>query len=125
MAINRMEIGVAGVTFEGRQAALAALHCAQESGQQLAGSIRREPGNAYDPNAVQVLVEGTPVGYVPRTLAATIAPRLDSGEAAQVTGVRIIRGDHDRRTVFGARIDVAFALTDKEAVSCPQQQRLL
>ena len=40
--------------------------------------LRRDPANEHDPNAIQV-VAGEQVGWVPRELAAEIAPQLDAG----------------------------------------------
>jgi hypothetical protein len=41
--------------------------------------LRRDPGNEHDPNAVAVLAGGERIGWVPRELAAEIAPQLDRG----------------------------------------------
>ena len=41
--------------------------------------LRREPGNEHDPDAVAVWAGGAQVGYVPRDLAAELAPELDAG----------------------------------------------
>ena len=41
--------------------------------------LRRDPGNEHDPTAVMVLADGEQVGWVPRELAAEIAPQLDGG----------------------------------------------
>ncbi len=41
------------------------------------GEVRREPNNPFDPNAVQVLIGGEVVGYLPREEAAKYAPVLD------------------------------------------------
>jgi hypothetical protein len=42
--------------------------------------LRREPGNAHDPNAIAVLVDGgAQAGWVPRELAAELARDLDAG----------------------------------------------
>ena len=45
--------------------------------------LRRDPGNEHDPNAIAVDVAGGggQLGWVPRDLAAEIAPRMDGGEA--------------------------------------------
>jgi HIRAN domain len=37
----------------------------------------REPTNAYDPNAVQVWIDGKRVGYIPKADAAKLAPVID------------------------------------------------
>lgn len=43
--------------------------------------LERDPDNQYDDNAVRVLTEGDRdfIGFVPREMAATIAPLLDVG----------------------------------------------
>jgi HIRAN domain-containing protein len=41
--------------------------------------LRRDPDNEHDPNAVMVLAGGEQLGWVPRELAAEIAPQLDRG----------------------------------------------
>lgn len=42
-------------------------------------SIVREPTNKYDPNAVAVMWGRAMLGYVPRGLAAQLAPLIDKG----------------------------------------------
>jgi hypothetical protein len=41
--------------------------------------LRRDPGNEHDPNAVAVHAGGAQVGWVPREVAAELAPELDAG----------------------------------------------
>jgi hypothetical protein len=44
-------------------------------------TLRRDPANDYDPNAIAVdAATGEQLGFVPRELAAQLAPRLDAGE---------------------------------------------
>lgn len=44
--------------------------------------LRRDRDNEYDANAIAVeTTEGDVLGFVPRDLAAEIAPRIDEGEA--------------------------------------------
>lgn len=80
---------VSGVTFEGRQAIIARLH-----GQEPC-RIEPEPDNPYDHNALKVMVatdEGPRhVGYIPRDLAAQIAPHLE-GEPLMITFNRVSGG---------------------------------
>src|SRR5919199_1449206 len=41
--------------------------------------LRRDPGNEHDPNAIAVHAGGSQVGWVPREVAAELAPELDAG----------------------------------------------
>jgi hypothetical protein len=43
-------------------------------------ALVREPDNPHDANAIAVHAGGAHVGFVPRELAAEIAPALDAGE---------------------------------------------
>ena len=79
---------VAGVTFEGRQALIAQLSTNDPC------RVVPEPTNAYDKNALAVHVAHNGavwhIGFVPREIAAEIAPFLE-GEAvmchiAEITG---------------------------------------
>jgi hypothetical protein len=65
--------GVAGSRFQSD--ALAA--DAAAPGRPL--ELRRDPENEHDPNAIAVLAGGEQVGWVPRELAAEIAPHIDRG----------------------------------------------
>jgi HIRAN domain len=80
---------VAGVTFDNRQATIARLRGDEPV------RVVPEPTNKFDPNALAVLVAVAPgdvrhVGYVPRELAARIAPFLEGeavmAEIRQITG---------------------------------------
>jgi len=114
---GRFEVAVVGVTFEGRQGILAELYSMQEGGAELTGRLKREKENRYDSNAIAIEVETMQVGYIPKALAAKLAAHIDAGESIGVAGVRIIRGEKDGRTVYGARIDVEMqAENEKEAV---------
>jgi hypothetical protein len=65
--------GVAGARFQ----ATALERDAAAPGRPL--ELRRDPHNEHDPNAVAVLAGGEQIGWVPRELAAEIAPQLDRG----------------------------------------------
>jgi len=41
--------------------------------------LRRDPDNEHDPNAIAVHAGGEQVGWVPREVAAELAPELDNG----------------------------------------------
>lgn len=44
-------------------------------------TLRRNPDNPHDPNAIEVHVDGVMVGHIPAHLAARLAPDLDTGFA--------------------------------------------
>lgn len=77
--MKRLVFKVVGVTYENRQETLAAMH-----GTEVV-RLEPEPENKYDPNAIAVKVAFPPeagmgichVGYVPRDLAAQIAPAIE------------------------------------------------
>jgi HIRAN domain len=69
---------VAGVAGAGRHHADALASDAAAPGREL--RLRRDPENPHDPRAIAVDTgEGAQVGWVPRELAARIAPELDAG----------------------------------------------
>jgi hypothetical protein len=70
---------VAGVAGAGRHHAAALASEAAAPGRPL--ELRRDPGNPHDPNAIAVHAGGDQLGFVPRELAAEIAPELDAGRA--------------------------------------------
>ncbi len=74
---------VVGVTFEGRQDVVAGV----TDGAPL--ELRRDPGNAYDPNAIGVWFGALQLGFLKREIALRIAPNIDGGEryTADVTAV--------------------------------------
>lgn len=49
--------------------------------------LRREPTNKYDANAILVGMAGRALGYIPRGLAAELAPKMDAG--VQITATKI------------------------------------
>jgi HIRAN domain-containing protein len=69
---------VVGVAGAGRHHADAIESDAVAPGSRL--ELRRDPDNEHDPNAIAVLAsDGEQVGWVPRELAAELAPQLDEG----------------------------------------------
>jgi hypothetical protein len=68
---------VAGVAGAGRFHPEALASDALAPGRPL--ELRRDPGNEHDPNAIAVYAGGAHVGFVPRELAAELAPELDAG----------------------------------------------
>jgi hypothetical protein len=68
---------VVGVAGAGRHHADALESDAVVPGSPL--ELRRDPGNEHDPNAIAVDAGGAQVGWVPREVAAELAPELDQG----------------------------------------------
>ena len=64
---------VAGLRYSNRQALLAGVM----SGEEV--RLVRDYANQYDPNAVEVRIRGDLLGYIPRTQARLLAPRMDAG----------------------------------------------
>jgi hypothetical protein len=44
-------------------------------------TLRRDPGNEHDANAIMVLAGGDQIGWVPREVAAEIAGEIDAGRS--------------------------------------------
>ena len=100
---------VAGVLQGTRQRALRKL--AQYGKGMVNARLERETANAYDGNAVKVMISvgsGAEyhMGYVPRDLAAAVAPLLDKGIelAARFRGVT--GGTFDKMN-YGALIEIS------------------
>jgi hypothetical protein len=89
---------VAGVAGAGRHHADAVASDAAAPGQPLV--LRRDAGNEHDANAIAVdLPGGEQLGFVPRELAAELAPRLDAGERWSAIALRESRASpRDPRT---------------------------
>jgi hypothetical protein len=68
---------VVGVAGAGRHHAAAIASEAVAPGSPL--ELRRDPENEHDPNAIAVHAGGSQVGWVPREVAAELAPELDEG----------------------------------------------
>ena len=87
---------------------------AAEPGSKL--TLRRDPGNEHDPNAIAVEDGGGGrLGWVPRDLAAELAAKLDAGEAWSAVVLREQRASpRDPRT--GATVLLAPAATVELAV---------
>ncbi len=67
-------------------------------------TIKPEPGNPYDPNAVQVLSKlGNQIGYLNKELAETIKPALDNQTEIHVTA-RWVNGE--KMLGVGLRIEL-------------------
>ena len=93
---------LAGCTFDGRQTTIAFCHVDDPV------TFKREPDNRYDGNAILVKTTHGDIGYVPKALAAHLAPRLDAGEVA--TGkITRITGGHKRYPSHGVDVMIEMA----------------
>ncbi len=84
LARDAPELAAAGLRITG--VAGAARHHAEALASDAAApgralELRRDPGNEHDANAIAVATEESALlGFVPRELAAELAPALDAGE---------------------------------------------
>jgi hypothetical protein len=79
---------VAGVAGAARHHAQALQSDAAAPGATLA--LRRDPANEHDPNAiaVELAATGEQIGFVPRDIAAELAPELDAGTTWSALSLR-------------------------------------
>lgn len=101
-----VETRVAGVTYERRQEAIE--HLAHYSAEEITITLKREPENRYDRNAIAVVaaVMGKGrycMGYLPRGLAAFVAPIMDKGQAVQ-SYFKGVRGYYGANMNYGLAI---------------------
>jgi hypothetical protein len=110
-ALHARGLRVAGVAGAGRHHAAALASDAAAPGSALV--LRRDRGNEHDPNAIAVDTPGgEQLGWVPRELAAELAPRLDGGEAWSAVALRESRpSPRDPRTGVTMLLAAAPAVT--------------
>jgi len=99
---------VAGVTFNNRQAALRKLE--QFNAAEVNVTLEREAGNMYDLNAIKVNVSvGSGAAYhlvyIPKDLAAILAPVMDKG-IELVSRFKAVTGGIYGKMNYGALITV-------------------
>ena len=71
--IKNVKLKVVGVTFEGRQEIIKQLDRSDII------TIRREPTNRFDTNAIAVWSEKGQIGYIGKDYATILAPMMDAG----------------------------------------------
>ena len=91
---------VVGVTFGNCQATI------QQLSVGAAVTLRREPDNAYDPNAIRVeRGDGSQIGYIPKELAANLARAWDVQEITTIPAtVTTLTGGYSQWSSRGLRI---------------------
>jgi hypothetical protein len=89
--------------------------------QECAALLRLEPTNKYDPHAVEVLIAGMRVGYIPASQAPEICALFNSVGIFQAGCEAVIQGGWDRgggdAGAFGVRLNIVrpFAFVDDSA----------
>lgn len=110
---------VAGISFENRDGSSRQAFARQvRKGDPLV--LTREPENPFDPNAIAVAwidKEGVAlqVGYVPRALAAVLAPMVDAGAKLEAS---VIRAGGGGLQLIGIRMKI-----DGDVSSLPESLR--
>ena len=66
----------------------------------------REPSNKYDSNAICVTSNGRQVGYVPKELAAGLAPYMDQGAALRAKFVQKLISTKKENAYVGILIKI-------------------
>lgn len=100
---------LAGVTFEGRQTAIARVR----PGMSLA--MRRQPDNPHDANAIALFdTHGHQTGFLNRRLAAVLAPAIDAGVEYDVEVTDVTGGEEGR--FLGVNV-----LVTRRSQSCEQE----
>ena len=104
-----VETKVSGVTYGNRQTALE--HLTRYDSELISIDLERDSANEYDANAVKVIttVQGKgsyTVGYLPRMIAATIAPLIDAHKAVRAT-FKEIRGKYHNYHNYGLCVSVS------------------
>jgi hypothetical protein len=109
---------VAGVTFPNEDGA-SRQNVLERCQKGMPCRLEAEPTNKYDPNAIKVMVATAPgkveqVGYIPRNLAAIIAPSLQ-GESIMVEIIDITGGFETRNGKASYGMNIAITLPDAPA----------
>lgn len=66
--------------------------------------LRREPQNAYDPNAIRAEIDGLLVGHVAKEAAAELAPLMDRMECTECMVAGVIRGGSSTASDLGVHL---------------------
>ena len=73
-------------------------------------SLRREPGNSYDPYAVKVLSDRKHIGYVPKDLSRLVSEVIDQ---KCVSGCYVVDNDYAYRNEDADGMQVTLWIKDK------------
>ncbi len=73
-------------------------------------TLRREPDNKYDKHAVQVLMDGELIGYIPKEDARIISKELDKGIIFEIADPPFLKTEEGRVV----RLELRFRAKNKE-----------
>ena len=122
LARDAPELGARGLIVAGVAGAARFHDDVLQSAQAAPGcalTLRRDPANEHDPNAIAVLTAGgEQLGWVPRDVAAQVAPRLDAGEAWAAVVLR-----ERRASPRDPRSGLTMLLAPAEAIALHAQRR--
>ncbi|MBF0378769.1 MAG: HIRAN domain-containing protein [Desulfamplus sp.] len=71
-----LQTRLAGVSYNNRQHNIKNFGC----GNIKTYRLQRDPDNVHDANAIEVLMDTISMGYLPKPVAAQIAPQIDLGK---------------------------------------------
>lgn len=106
--IVKKDFNAAGTTFKNRQKYIQYL-VMQKKNFKI--RLTREKNNKADPNAVKILAitddkKIVQIGYVPREIAATIAPIMDKGSYIYVNSSKIVGGG--KNYSYGMKLNIGW-----------------
>lgn len=111
--MRQLQTKVVGVTFEntsrseGRESRQRIIEDAARGGT-FNFELFWEPENPDDKNAISVRIDGEKIGYLPREIAAELAPLIRDGGELEPFDVEIIGGPLDSHQDDGSGLDDVF-----------------
>lgn len=112
-SFTTIDCRVAGVTFDGRQKAIASMRSfGRRHGNCDWVSLERDRNSAHDPNAVKVVYHAgevhSVIGYVPRKFSAQVASVMDTHKKGEPKRVWV--GEHTvsrgKSGIYGMGIEI-------------------
>ena len=97
---SRFSSPVAGLRYDNRIALLAGVVDGDEV------RLVRDYENQYDPNAVEVRTGGELLGFLPRTQARLLAPRMDAGATTSASVVNVERSQQSPQVIVEISIEL-------------------
>lgn len=116
---GKANMNIAGTTFNGRQGKIWALRKAKSAFL----TVRRDPNNEFDKNAVKVLAHITTVnnaksvfeiGYIPKEKAEWVAKAMDDGKIVRISKYEVVGGG---KASLGVKITIAHELFETEVTA--------